>query len=135
MQEVTWSELLVSGGKRINVNLPQPVTKLNTYKEICVLACKSFPHESQFVRQLKKVFTNKGDVSLRRVTGESKPFIRIEPENGTGYLEFEWNQPFEIQDVSFITAAYGENGSMRLPLFLAGTKPGQWCLLYHAGRF
>jgi hypothetical protein len=135
MQEVTWSELLVSGGKLINVNLPQPVTKLNTYKEICVLAYKSLPDENQFIKLLKRVFTNKGDIPLRRVTGENKPFIKIEPVKETAYLQFEWNQPVEIQDVSFITAAYGEN---RGPILLQASDDGnnfQTVFTFNTGSF
>ncbi len=38
MQEVKFSEITIDGNKQVNVALPKPVTKLDYYKDICVLA-------------------------------------------------------------------------------------------------
>jgi hypothetical protein len=38
MQEIKYSEITIEGGKQVNVKLPKPETKLDYYKDICVLA-------------------------------------------------------------------------------------------------
>ncbi|HEU4902196.1 MAG TPA: glycosyl hydrolase, partial [Flavisolibacter sp.] len=45
MQQLTWSEAFVAGGKQVNAVLPKPFRKLNFYRDICVLAFPSLPGE------------------------------------------------------------------------------------------
>jgi len=41
MQEIKFSEITIEGGKQVNMKLPKPETKLDYYKDICVLAFPS----------------------------------------------------------------------------------------------
>lgn len=41
MQEVKFSEVTIDGGKQVNITLPKPATKIDYYKDICVLAFPS----------------------------------------------------------------------------------------------
>ena len=45
MQEVTWSETYISGGKQINIDLPKPANRLNYYRDIAVIAFPSLEGE------------------------------------------------------------------------------------------
>jgi hypothetical protein len=45
MQQITWSELYVSGSKQINTTLPKPVNRLNYYRDLVVLAFPSLTGE------------------------------------------------------------------------------------------
>jgi hypothetical protein len=123
MQEVTWSELVIDGGKSVNINLPRPFQRLDTYADISVIACKSFPGEVVIKKAAKRIRSNKGVVSAERITGEDETFVKVEPEqSGEGYIEFEWNRPLEIQQISFITAAYGEH---RGPIVIQTSEDGK----------
>jgi hypothetical protein len=125
MQEVTWSELVIAGGKKKTFTLPQPLKRLNYYKEIGVVAYKSLPGERPLASITKSITTNRGAVDLKVVTGEVADLVKIEPDGSgadkEGFLHFEFIQPVDIQQVSFITAAYDDQ---RGPILLKGSDDG-----------
>ena len=52
MQQLVWSETIVTGGARIRLRLPKPFARLDHYKEVAVVACPTLPGEApleQFV--------------------------------------------------------------------------------------
>ncbi len=53
MQELTWSEAHVDGGREVSIMLPQPSTKLNYYRDIAVLAFPSLDGDDQTLRDLQ----------------------------------------------------------------------------------
>ncbi|HEX8677333.1 MAG TPA: glycosyl hydrolase, partial [Segetibacter sp.] len=57
MQQVTWSEAYITGGKQININIPQPFTKLDYYRDVCVVAFPSLPGEASLESLLSKATT------------------------------------------------------------------------------
>lgn len=124
MQEVTWSELVTEGGKEIQVKLPRPLTRLKTYKDICVLACRSQRGERPLKSSIKKIRSNTGDINAAAVTGETSTPIKISKGSGgaNGFIEFEFVTPAEVQQVSFITAAYGDNKG---PIVLRASDDGK----------
>jgi hypothetical protein len=124
MQEVTWSELVVGGGKAIQVKLPKPLTRMKTYKDIAVLACRAQPGERPLKNSIKKISSNAGDITVEAVTGESGVPIKISNGSGgtNGFIEFEFTTPAEVQQISFITAAYGDNKG---PVLLRASDDGK----------
>jgi hypothetical protein len=46
MQEMTWSEAYVSGGSAVTVSLPKPLSKLDYYRDVAVMAFPALPGET-----------------------------------------------------------------------------------------
>lgn len=106
MQEVTWSELVVEGGKALKLKLPQPLTRLSTYQDIAVLAFKALPGETPVRRAIKKARTNSGEVALDLLTGETGAVVNVKPDAAAnGFIEIEFAQPTVVEQVSFVTSA------------------------------
>jgi hypothetical protein len=124
MQEVTWSELVVEGGKAIQVKLPRPLTRLKTYKDIAVLAFRSQHGERPLKKSIKKMRTNSGDISAEAITGATGVPIKVSKgvNGANAFIEFEFLTPSEVQQVSFITAAYGDNKG---PVLLRASDDGK----------
>jgi hypothetical protein len=118
MQEVTWSEIVVEGGDEVTVKLPQPLKRLNYYKDIAVVACKSLPGEISLSSITKNIKTKSGAVDIKSATGESPDLIKIEKD---GFVLFEFIRPIDIQQISFITAAYNDQ---RGPIVLESSDDG-----------
>jgi hypothetical protein len=118
MQEITWSEIVVEGGKVVNIRLPQPLRRLDHYRDIAILACSTLPGEKQLSSIVREVRTNLGQVDLKSITGENPEMVKVAKD---GYLQFEFRQPQTIQQVSFITAAYDDQ---RGPIVLMASDDG-----------
>src|SRR5262245_17006947 len=58
MQQLVWSETRVTGQKNITLNLPQPFTRLNYYRDVCVLAFPSLPGDERPFSELLTSVTN-----------------------------------------------------------------------------
>jgi hypothetical protein len=82
MQQVTWSEAYITGGKQININLPQPFTKLDYYRDVCVVAFPSLPGEASLESLLSKATTGNGTVNIKGLTGEDPKGVTIHPAEG-----------------------------------------------------
>jgi hypothetical protein len=106
MQQVTWSEAYMTGGKEINVHLPQPFTKLDYYRDECVLAFPSLPGEVAFEFLLSKASTNDGSVDIKTLNGEDIKGVTVHPKssNESAYLQFDFNNPYEASSIAFIAA-------------------------------
>lgn len=110
MQEVTWSEIFVEGGKQLAIQLPKPLTRLNYYKDIVTLACPSLQGEVSIHKIAKSVTTNRGSVDLRDTTGENTDGITLEPlssgvQSPSAFILYEFNVPYEAQSITFLTSA------------------------------
>lgn len=107
MQQLTWSEAYVSGGKEINTTLPQPFTKLNFYRDVCVLAYPSLPGEASLASQLSKAtMSNNETVDIKSLTGDNRQMITVRPaaEGGSStFLQLEFAEPFEAKSIAFIS--------------------------------
>jgi hypothetical protein len=102
MQTLTWSESFVSGGKEISVKLPQPLSKLDFYKDICVIAYPSLASERSLKSLVKKISTSTGPVDLNSLDGDGK-IIANTSENQSNLL-IEFLEPREVSSISFISA-------------------------------
>jgi hypothetical protein len=55
MQQVTWSEAYVDGGKTVTLTLPKPLTRLGYYRDVQVLAFPSLPGEVSLPKLIRQV--------------------------------------------------------------------------------
>ncbi len=109
MQEVTWSEIRIDGGNETSLRLPQPLTRLNFYTDIAVIACRALPDELTSAPDIKSIRTNRSAVDPKLISGELPEGVLVEPDqNGSGnpaYLRFEFREERTVQSVSFLTSA------------------------------
>ena len=77
MQQITWSEAYVEGGKQINRNLPKPRNRLDYYKDIAVLAFPSL--EGETLLQTMKGSLSNGPVNKKQLNGEDPEGVVVRP--------------------------------------------------------
>ncbi|HYF31743.1 MAG TPA: glycosyl hydrolase [Chitinophagaceae bacterium] len=124
MQQVTWSETYMAGGNQIDLTLPKPLTRLNYYRELSVLAFPSLQGED--LMQTVKLHSSNGPVEKEKLTGDEKG-VAVQPANdGQAWLQFEFERPFEVKMITFFISApydaslagrpleFGERTSIRL---------------------
>jgi len=101
MQQITWSEMYVSGGKEITITLPKPLTRFNYYNDLAVLAFPSLVGEE--LLQTLKPTSNNGVVDIKQVTGEDPQGVIVYPaEDGqSAWLQFEFKEPYEARSITF----------------------------------
>jgi hypothetical protein len=105
MQQVTWSEAYVDGGKTVTLTLPKPLTRLGYYRDVQVLAFPSLPGEVSLPKLIRQVTASNGAVDSKLLSGESLEGATIRPAEGTksAYLQLEFNEPFEARSIAFVS--------------------------------
>lgn len=113
MQQVCWSETHTVGNAAVTLALPQPLTRLGYYRDVCVLAFPSLPGEMPLKKIIKQATSNNGPVDLTQLTGEISEGVRIQPAAGaqSAYLQVECNEPYEARSMAFLSASLGENAA------------------------
>jgi len=117
MQQMAWSETHVEGGRRLEINLPQPYTRLGYYRDACVLAFPSLPGETHAMEDLVSgVASSSGPVDPKVVVGsvasggvELRPLVAGQP----AYLQFDFREPFLARSVTFWLAPMGPGAGLR----------------------
>lgn len=106
MQQVTWSEAYIDGEKQVSISLPEPFKKLDYYKDIAVLAYPSLVGELPMQTML--VNSSNGPVSIKSLSGEDPLGVNIYPDNEgeVAWIEFEFQQPFEVKSLTFLISAF-----------------------------
>ena len=109
MQQFTWSEMYISGGKRIEKQLPKPFNKLNFYRDVAVFAFPSLKGEALLRNFIAT--TNNGSIDNEQLTGEDPKGVIVQPSanSETGWLQIEFHQPLEARSVTFLISAITEN--------------------------
>lgn len=115
MQEITWSETYIAGGKKIDINLPKPANRLNYYKDIAVVAFPSL--EGEDLLQTVKPSSRSGPVDITLLTGKDPKGVVVEPAPGEGaWLQFEFAQPYEARLITFFISAGAPNAAPTKPV-------------------
>ncbi|HEX5155250.1 MAG TPA: glycosyl hydrolase [Parafilimonas sp.] len=115
MQEITWSETYISGGKPINIDLPKPANRLNFYRDIAVMAFPSL--EGEYLLQTVKLSSRSGPVDTKLLTGKDPKGVIVEPAQGeNAWLQFEFAQPYEAKLLTFFIAAIATETTVTKPL-------------------
>ncbi len=109
MQQVTWSEVYVSGGKEIDIFLPKPFHKLDYYRDITVLAFPSLRGEAPL--QTFRATTNNGVVDRTKLTGADPQGITVTvaENNQPAWLQFVFDAPYEAQSITFLISSTEKN--------------------------
>lgn len=109
MQEVTWSEAYVAGGKDLTVTLPKPLSKLNYYRDVAVMAFPSLPGEAPLSSLVSKVTSIGTTEPIATDQLAGSPGIAIQPAAGSqsAALLLEFNQPYEAQSIAFLSKPMG----------------------------
>jgi hypothetical protein len=112
MQQVTWSEASVRGGRRVRMTLPKPFTNLDYYREVAVLAYPSLPGEAPLQDLVKSISSSSGPVALKPLTGEDPKKITIQPgaNNQPAYLQFEFKVPYEAHSLTVLGSPVSAGG-------------------------
>ncbi|MFL5729414.1 MAG: glycosyl hydrolase, partial [Cytophagaceae bacterium] len=103
MQQLTWSETFIQGGKTAKLRLPKPFHKHDYYREIAVLAYPSLAHEAQLDELVSKITSATGAVKLKSIK-ESDYTLVTRTAGNQAWLQFEFKKPFKARSLSFITS-------------------------------
>jgi hypothetical protein len=104
MQQLTWSESFLKGGKKVTLALPQPLTQLEYYRDIVVLAYPSLPGEAPVQTLLKNVTSSSGPVNIKQLTGEDPQGVSVQPAEAgkSGWLQVEFASPYQARSLTFL---------------------------------
>ncbi|MCU7552153.1 glycosyl hydrolase [Chitinophagaceae bacterium LB-8] len=105
MQQVTWSEMYIKGGKEINISLPKPFHKLDFYKDIAILAIPSLTGEA--LLQTFRASTASGFVDKKQLTGENPEGIDlpVDEKSKVKWIKFEFEAPYEARSITFLISS------------------------------
>ena len=104
MQQAVWSESFVSGGRNINLKLPQPFKKQDYYRDTYVLAFPSFEKESKpWFEVIKKITLDGVEINKNQLkSSDFSASIEAKSPNAAkpSYLQFEFEESFEARSIS-----------------------------------
>ncbi len=100
MQQIVWSEIFVEGGRRLEIALPKPYTKINYYRDAMVLAYPSLPGDR--TPELIRASVGSREVDARVLADwDYEQGIDVQPA-GVGqveYLHLEYAESFEARSL------------------------------------
>ncbi|QJD79598.1 glycosyl hydrolase [Spirosoma rhododendri] len=100
MQQVVWSETGLTGGQSVSMPLPQPITRLNYYQDIRVLAFPALPGEEPLPTLVEKITVGTTAVVVDQLANG----LAMQPgEGGTGSVLITFKQPYDARSLSFIS--------------------------------
>lgn len=108
MQQLVWTETAVISGGTVNVQLPQPFTKLGYYKDAFVVAYPSLPAERTTLREaVRNVTINEGKIEKTRLfNNDLKTVVELQPANNNeAFLQLEFAEPFEARAITITRPA------------------------------
>ena len=116
MQQLTWSEAYVSGGKEIDLQLPKPAQRLNYYRDVAVVAFPSL--EGEELLQSVKISSREGLIDREKLYGNSKDgaVVYSAPNNQPAWLQFGFDAPYEGKQISFFISAIPPEGGVGKPI-------------------
>lgn len=117
MQQLTWSELQVAGGKQLQVSLPKPYQKLGFYRDAFVLAFPTpgggIPYSAD---SIKKAASSNGPVDARAIIEGKWPegvdITSPDPDKPV-YVQLEFGQSFKAQSVMIYGTGLHRDGPGR----------------------
>ncbi|UFH56815.1 glycosyl hydrolase [Spirosoma sp. KNUC1025] len=110
MQEVTWSETYVTGGQAITATIPKPVSKLNYYREVAVLAYPSLPGELPLTALVSKLSANGNAeaLSAEQLAGAEGITVQSATDGQPAYVLLELKEPYEARSITFASKPVGK---------------------------
>jgi (4-O-methyl)-D-glucuronate---lignin esterase len=114
MQQLTWSETLVAGGKEVDIQLAEPFKKHNYYRDALVLAFPSLEGEERSLKDLLSYVTSSsGEIDASLLTnGDLSKGIDIHPvaSGQPAYLQLEFDAPFAARSIEVYMVAPSDAG-------------------------
>ena len=114
MQQITWSETYISGGKPVTLLLPKPAERFNTYQDVAVIAFPSMQGEEQLHRV--KISTTKGYIENERLSASEGVIAYPTKDNSNAWLQFEFEEQYEANMISFFISMIPVEGAASKPL-------------------
>lgn len=114
MQQLVWTQRIVTGPQKLDAVLPQPYTKRGYYRDVAVLAFPSPPGERvSYEEQLVGVTTSKGKAvdAAALVDGDLKTGVELDRGDS---LTFEFAEPLEARSITLYTTAGGPSPDVLL---------------------
>lgn len=109
MQQLTWSESFVAGGKELSIQLPEPYKKLGYYQDAIVLAFPSLEGEEHPLRDLlRRVTSSDGAVDASILSdGDLSKSVEVSADavGKPAYLQFEFHAPYAARSVEIYGTA------------------------------
>ena len=134
MQQLTWSEEHVEGGRLVELALPTPFHKLGHYRDVAVLAWPSLRGEGSLRTLLKAASTAGGPGPLASLNASDPLAVVVRPPGGggPGYLLLEFRERYAASSLAFIAtgvadaalAAPAEGFGRRRPVLLEASDDG-----------
>lgn len=109
MQEVTWSEAYVAGGKDVTITLPKPLSKLNYYRDVAVVAFPSLPGENSLSSLVSKatVSGSSEPISIDQLAGSQGVAVSPAAGSQSASVLIEFSQPYEAASIAFLSKPLG----------------------------
>ena len=105
MQELVWTELLVTGPGQVDLQLPKPYAKRGYYRDAFVLAFPALPIETALMRdRVARVTLNGTEVDWRLLL-DGDPETKVRLDHADASLVFEFPEPFEARAVTVLRTA------------------------------
>ncbi len=116
MQQMVWSETFVRGGRRVEVVLPQPITRLGFYRDAFVLAFPSLRGEAGELPELvSRITSSSGPVDTRLLQGGLQDGLELRPvvAGQPAWLQIEFREPFEARSLTLWSGGLGPGAGFR----------------------
>lgn len=101
MKRVVSSHTLVSGGRKVDMRLPQPDTRAGFYRDIAVIAYPALDGEIADAALPARLTSSDSTLDLSRLTDgkeETRALIAV-PEDEAGWVQFSYPRPVTIKQL------------------------------------
>jgi hypothetical protein len=104
MQQLVWTETLVSSKSNQPIKLLQPYAKHGYYKDAFVIAYPSLPVEKALLKdKLYRALVNGSEIDKTIITdGNPENKIRVPVKDGQAVLELEFKESFEARAITLL---------------------------------
>ena len=102
MQQLVWSETIVSGGSHVRVRLPRPFARLDHYKDVAVVACPTLPGEAPLDQIVARATAGEAAIDVQQLAGEAGVDVRPPSSGSPGTLVLELREVNDITSMSFV---------------------------------
>jgi hypothetical protein len=122
MQQLTWTETVIKGGKKISVKLAKPVSHLNYYKDAKVIAFPSQIDEQYNFGQIIKSVTTPSGLNSGNLFNDTVQVAIIEPgiNNEAGYIVLELKKTVPLNSITVFTGIIEGGGNFTIELSMNG---------------
>ena len=116
MQKITWSRMVVEGGRRVDLTLPQPETHEKYYRDIAVLAFPSSPQWDSSTRTMVprvttgKLTATRAGADTGLAAGPDLQFLVKEGDKGSFksdepcWIQYTFDRPFTCRTIIIRTS-------------------------------